>query len=338
MARAVALGARYAVEAAEQSVSQALARRAEAEAASTGGAAELKAVRARVRELAADLDTVVNTAHGTEIARAEHRLRLQQLAEHALEEFGVEADALVAEYGPEVPVPVIGDECSRCRRAYDRAAAERRAADAQRQLDRLGKVNPLALEEYEALTERHTFLATQLDDLRKTRRDLLTVVKEVDDRVQEVFASAYADTAREFEQLFARLFPGGQGNLVLTEPDDMLATGIEIEARPPGKKVKRLSLLSGGERSLTAIAYLFAIFKARPSPFYVLDEVEAALDDTNLQRLLGVFDELRESSQLIVITHQRRTMEAADALYGISMRGDGVSTVISQRIASRQPA
>ena len=337
VAGAVALGARYAVEAAEQSVNQALARRAEAEAASSGGAAELKSVRARVRELAADLDTVVNTAHGTEIARAEHRLRLQQLAEHALEEFGVEADALAAEYGPEVPVPVIGDETAVPAR-FERAAAERRAADAQRQLDRLGKVNPLALEEFEALTERHNFLATQLDDLRKTRRDLLTVVKEVDDRVQEVFASAYADTAREFEQLFGRLFPGGQGNLVLTEPDDMLATGIEIEARPPGKKVKRLSLLSGGERSLTAIAYLFAIFKARPSPFYVLDEVEAALDDTNLQRLLGVFEELRESSQLIVITHQRRTMEAADALYGITMRGDGVSTVISQQIATRQPA
>ena len=341
VARAVALGARYAVEAAEQSVTAALARRAEAEATTTGGAAELKAVRARVRELAADLDTVVNTAHGTEIARAEHRLRLQQLAEHALEEFGVEADALVAEYGPEVPVPVIGPviggEAALPSR-FERAAAERRAADAQRQLDRLGKVNPLALEEYEALTERHNFLATQLDDLRKTRRDLLTVVKEVDDRVQEVFASAYADTAREFEQLFGLLFPGGQGNLVLTEPDDMLATGIEIEARPPGKKVKRLSLLSGGERSLTAIAYLFAIFKARPSPFYVLDEVEAALDDTNLQRLLGVFEELRESSQLIVITHQRRTMEAADALYGITMRGDGVSTVISQQLATRQPA
>ena len=341
VARAVALGARYAVEAAEQSVSQALAKRAEAEASSSGGAAELKAVRARVRELAADLDTVVSTAHGTEIARAEHRLRLQQLAEHALEEFGVEADVLVAEYGPEAPVPVIGpvigDEAALPSR-FERAAAERRAADAQRQLDRLGKVNPLALEEYEALTERHNFLATQLEDLRKTRRDLLTVVKEVDDRVQEVFASAYADTAREFEQLFSRLFPGGQGNLVLTEPDDMLATGIEIEARPPGKKVKRLSLLSGGERSLTAIAYLFAIFKARPSPFYVLDEVEAALDDTNLQRLLLVFDELRESSQLIVITHQRRTMEAADSLYGITMRGDGVSTVISQQIAARQPA
>ncbi|MBV9206349.1 MAG: AAA family ATPase, partial [Actinobacteria bacterium] len=337
VARAVALGARYAVEAAEQSVSQALARRAEAEAASTGRAAELKAVRTRVRDLADDLDTVVNAAHGNQIARTERRLRLAQLAEHALEEFGVAADVLVAGHGPEVPVPAPGGFAAPLSR-YDRAAMQRRAADAQRQLDRLGKVNPLALEEYAALTERHAFLATQLEDLRKTRRDLLTVVKEVDDRVREVFASAYADTAREFEQLFARLFPGGQGSLVLTEPDDMLGTGIEIEARPPGKKVKRLSLLSGGERSLTAIAYLFAIFKARPSPFYVLDEVEAALDDTNLQRLLTIFDELRESSQLIVVTHQRRTMEAADALYGITMRGDGVSAVISQQLASRQPA
>ncbi len=341
VAGAVALGARYAADAAERSVAQALGMRTEAEAVSAGGAGELKTVRARSRELAADLDTVVSTAHGTEIARAEHRLRLEQLAEHALDEFGVEADALVAEYGPEVPVPVIGDQAAPSLTGpsrFDRAVAEQRAAEAQRQLDRLGKVNPLALEEFTALTERHAFLATQLDDLRKTRRDLLTVVKEVDDRVQEVFASAYADTAREFEQLFGRLFPGGQGNLVLTEPDDMLATGIEIEARPPGKKVKRLSLLSGGERSLTAIAYLFAIFKARPSPFYVLDEVEAALDDTNLQRLLLVFQELQESSQLIVVTHQRRTMEVADALYGITMRGDGVSTVISQQIASRQPA
>jgi len=221
---------------------------------------------------------------------------------------------------------------------YVREEQVARAAAAERQLAKLGKVNPLALEEYAALQERHQFLATQLEDLRKTRRDLLTVVKEVDDRVQEVFASAYADTAREFEVLFARLFPGGSGRLLLTEPDDMLATGIEIEARPPGKKVKRLSLLSGGERSLTAIAYLFAIFMARPSPFYVLDEVEAALDDSNLQRLLGVFDELRESSQLIVVTHQRRTMEAADALYGVTMRGDGVSSVISQRVREHEPA
>jgi hypothetical protein len=221
---------------------------------------------------------------------------------------------------------------------YVRAEQEKRAAAAQRQLDQLGKVNPLALEEYAALEERHQFLATQLEDLKKTRRDLLTVVKEVDDRVQQVFTSAFADTAAEFEQIFSRLFPGGEGRLVLTEPGDMLATGIDVEARPPGKKVKRLSLLSGGERSLTAIAFLLAIFKARPSPFYVLDEVEAALDDTNLQRLLGIFEELRGISQLIVVTHQKRTMEVADALYGTSMQGDGVSTVVSQRLRERAPA
>jgi chromosome segregation protein len=219
---------------------------------------------------------------------------------------------------------------------YVRAEQEKRAATAQRQLDQLGKVNPLALEEYAALEERHQFLATQLEDLKKTRRDLLTVVKEVDDRVQQVFTSAFADTAAEFEQIFSRLFPGGEGRLVLTEPDDMLATGIDVEARPPGKKVKRLSLLSGGERSLTAIAFLLAIFKARPSPFYVLDEVEAALDDTNLQRLLGIFEELRGISQLIIITHQKRTMEVADALYGTTMQGDGVSTVVSQRLRERE--
>ena len=221
---------------------------------------------------------------------------------------------------------------------YIRAEQERRAATAQRQLDQLGKVNPLALEEFAALEDRHTFLSTQLEDLKKTRRDLLTVVKEVDDRVQEVFASAFEDTAREFEGIFGLLFPGGEGRLVLTDPDDILATGIDFEARPPGKKVKRMSLLSGGERSLTAIAFLLAIFKARPSPFYVLDEVEAALDDTNMQRLLHIFEELRSASQLLIITHQKRTMEIADALYGISMRGDGVSTVVSQRLRERESA
>ena len=221
---------------------------------------------------------------------------------------------------------------------YVRAEQEKRAATAQRQLDQLGKVNPLALEEFAALEERHQFLATQLEDLKKTRRDLLTVVKEVDDRVQQVFASAFEDTAAEFERIFARLFPGGEGRLVLTEPDDILATGIDVEARPPGKKVKRLSLLSGGERSLTAIGFLLAIFMARPSPFYVLDEVEAALDDTNLQRLLAICEELRSTSQLIIVTHQKRTMEIADALYGTSMQGDGVSTVVSQRLRERERA
>jgi chromosome segregation protein len=161
---------------------------------------------------------------------------------------------------------------------------------------------------------------------------LLDIIKEVDDRVEQIFTQAFEDTAREFELVFARLFPGGDGKLILTNPSDMLTSGVDVEARPPGKRVKRLSLLSGGERSLVAVALLIAIFKARPSPFYVMDEVEAALDDTNLGRLLGVFEELREKSQLIIITHQKRTMEIADALYGVTMRGDGVSEVISQRI------
>jgi chromosome segregation protein len=214
-----------------------------------------------------------------------------------------------------------------------RAEQEKRLKQAERGLALLGKVNPLALEEFSALEERHKFLNEQLDDLRKSRNDLMSIVKDVDERVQQVFSEAFVDTAREFEGIFARLFPGGEGRLVLTDPNDLLNTGIEVEARPPGKKLKRLSLLSGGERSLTAVAFLVALFKARPSPFYVMDEVEAALDDVNLGRLIDVMKELQDSSQLIVITHQKRTMEIADALYGVTMRGDGVSAVISQRLA-----
>ena len=215
---------------------------------------------------------------------------------------------------------------------YVRSEQEKRLKEAERGLALLGRVNPLALEEYAALEERQRFLTEQLDDLKRSRDDLLDIVKEVDARVEEVFTEAYRDVEREFEQVFARLFPGGEGRLVLTDPANMLTTGIDVEARPPGKRVKRLSLLSGGERSLTAVAFLVALFKARPSPFYVLDEVEAALDDVNLGRLIDMIDELRSSSQLIVITHQKRTMEIADALYGVSMRGDGVTQVIGQRI------
>jgi chromosome segregation protein len=361
VAAAVAEGAGTALARITESLATAQAEREAAEQASRGRADALKDVRARVRALTADLDRVVDTAHGAEVSLAEQRMRLEQVAARAAEEFGVDTAALVAEYGPDVPVPVPDEEPQAAGTGaagahaaedaavpppvtalrtipYVRAEQERRAAAAQRQLDQLGKVNPLALEEYAALEERHAFLATQLEDLKNTRRDLLTVVKEVDDRIQQVFTSAFEDTGAEFERIFARLFPGGEGRLVLTEPDDMLATGIDVEARPPGKKVKRLSLLSGGERSLTAIAFLLAIFMARPSPFYVLDEVEAALDDTNLQRLLEICEELRASSQLIIVTHQKRTMEIADALYGTSMQGDGVSAVVSQRLRERERA
>ena len=336
VASAVAAAAAVTLERIEQSRSVAEAERQAAELASKERGAELAAIRIRIREFSDELDNVVDSAHGAEIARASQQLRLDQIAGRAAEEFGADPATLIAEYGPQLPVP--GPEEDSLPAPYDRAVQERRAQQAQRLLDQLGKVNPLALEEFAALEERHAFLVTQLEDLKKTRRDLLTVIKEVDDRVQQVFAAAFDDTAREFERIIGRLFPGGDGRLLLTEPDDMLATGIEVEARPPGKKVKRLSLLSGGERALTAIAFLVAIFKARPSPFYVLDEVEAALDDVNLQRLLGIFEELRESSQLIIVTHQKRTMEVADSLYGISMRGDGVSAVISQRLRERESA
>ena len=219
-----------------------------------------------------------------------------------------------------------------------REEQQKRLRSAERSLAMLGRVNPLALEEFSAMEERHKFLTEQLEDLKRTRKDLLDIVREVDNRVQQVFAEAYADVAAAFEATFTRLFPGGEGRLVLTDPDDMLNTGVEVEARPPGKRVKRLSLLSGGERSLVAVAFLVALFKARPSPFYILDEVEAALDDTNLSRLLEIYEELRESSQLLIITHQKRTMEVGDALYGVAMRGDGVSAVISQRLREAEPA
>jgi chromosome segregation protein len=255
-------------------------------------------------------------------------------------------DALIAEYGPDQLVPPLpspdadpdqpGPELEG--EPFDRVKVQKRLKTAERALNQLGRINPLALEEFDAMEERHRFLSEQLDDLRKSRRDLMDIVKEVDDRVEQVFTAAYRDVEVAFEHVFSRLFPGGEGRLVLTDPDDMLSTGIDVEARPPGKKVKRLSLLSGGERSLVAVAFLVALFKARPSPFYILDEVEAALDDTNLGRLLELYEELRETSQLLVITHQKRTMEVADALYGVTMRGDGVSAVISQRIREAESA
>jgi chromosome segregation protein len=252
----------------------------------------------------------------------------------------VDVDTLLAEYGPDQLVPPTAAELAAAEqdgkpepgpKRYERAAQEKRASRAERELALLGKVNPLALEEFAALEERYKFLSEQLEDLKDTRRDLLTVVKEVDDRILDVFRSAFEDTAREFETVFSVLFPGGEGRLILTDPDDLLVTGIEVEARPPNKKIKRLSLLSGGERSLAAVALLCAIFRARPSPFYVMDEVEAALDDTNLGRLLNVMQLLQQESQLIVVTHQKRTMEIADALYGVTMRG-GITQVISQRL------
>ncbi len=339
MAQAVLGAARIVSSRIDASVAVAGRERATLERAVKEREALLASLRAQLRELASEADRLKDSVHRDEVARAEQRLRIEQLEDRVLEDFGIEAEVLVAEYGPDQPVPptppVPGDEVDEeVREPYPfvRAEQEKRLKGAERDLALLGRVNPLALEEFTAMEERHRFLSEQLDDLKRTRDDLLAIVKEVDERVQQVFAEAYAEVEREFEGVFARLFPGGEGRLVLTDPADMLNTGVDVEARPPGKKIKRLSLLSGGERSLTAVAFLVALFKARPSPFYVLDEVEAALDDVNLGRLIDIIAELQSTSQLIVITHQKRTMEIADALYGVSMRGDGVSQVIGQRL------
>ncbi|WP_175637307.1 chromosome segregation protein SMC [Sinomonas mesophila] len=347
-AQAVAQAAQAGLAAMDAAVEEAVAERDDAEARRAELDERLRGLRRANEELSRELAELNDAAHRDELARAQQKLRLEALQERAVDELGLSAEALVAEFGPHRPVPVpdlpadkwaalrveVDDEGAPVEEGvpFVRAEQEQRLKRAERDLAALGKVNPLALEEFAALEERHRFLSTQLDDLKASRKDLLQIIAEVDERVQRVFAEAFADTQEQFERVFARLFPGGEGRLVLTDPSDLLTTGIEVEARPAGKKIKRLSLLSGGERSLTAVALLVAIFKARPSPFYVMDEVEAALDDTNLGRLITVFEELRASSQLIVITHQKRTMEVADALYGVSMRGDGVSTVISQRL------
>ncbi len=338
-------GAKVAAEL-EKVVAEAGARRDDLVRRRGEAAAQVEQVKERVRALSTQLAQLTDAVHRDEVAKAQAALRIEQLEATISEQFGIALSDLIAEYGPDVPLPPTDLEWQEYEQAkergeqvtapapmpYDRQTQERRAKRAEKDLTTLGKVNPLALEEFAALEERYNFLATQLEDVKSARKDLLDVVAEVDARILQVFTEAWQDVEREFVGVFAKLFPGGEGRLLLTDPSDMLTTGIEVEARPPGKKVKRLSLLSGGEKSLTAVALLVAIFRARPSPFYVMDEVEAALDDTNLRRLIGLFEQLREKSQLIVITHQKPTMEIADALYGVSMRGDGITQVISQRL------
>ena len=342
VAEAVRNGAGHAVTVVSQLLEVATERRAEADRIKGELDSALKEERARVAAVGDELRELTDTVHRDEVARAQQRLRIETLQTKAIEEHGIDPEVLVEEFGPHqliphVPGPDDDPDNLPDPVAFVREVQEKRLRSAERKLSQLGRVNPLALEEFAALEERHKFLTEQLEDLKNSKQDLLDIVAEVDKRVEEAFTSAFEDTAREFEGVFSRLFPGGDGRITLTDPNNMLATGIEVEARPPGKKIKRLSLLSGGERSLVAVALLVAIFKARPSPFYIMDEVEAALDDANLGRLITLFEELRDSSQLIVITHQKRTMEIADALYGVSMRGDGVTTVVSQRIKDVLP-
>ena len=279
---------------------------------------QLAQAKGRVNATRQQLGRLTDNAHASEIARSQAQVRIDEAEAKIVEQLGVPIADLLADYSPDP--------------GFDRATVEADLRQAEKDLRSLGKVNPLALEEFRALEERYSFLSTQLDDVIQARTDLTGVIEDVDKQILQLFTDAWLDVEREFPKVFDTLFPGGEGRLILTDPDDMLATGIEVEARPPGKKVKRLSLLSGGEKSLTALAMLVAIFRARPSPFYIMDEVEAALDDVNLRRLIALFEEMRHDSQLIVITHQKPTMDIANVLYGVTMRGDGVTRVISQRM------
>ena len=265
------------------------------------------------------LEETRERARRAELDEAEVRLRLETAVEALRRDLDVEPDAAMATQAPPLA---------------DGVTPTARARELERELRLMGPINPLALEEHDALQVRHTFLQEQLDDVKTSRRDLSKVIRAIDAEIVDVFVGAFADVSQNFEALFQTLFPGGQGRLRLTAPDDLLETGIEVEAKPSGKNVRKLSLLSGGERSLTALAFLFAVFRSRPSPFYVMDEVEAALDDVNLHRFLDLVHEFREEAQLVIVSHQKRTMEAADVLYGVTMQPGGSSKVVSERVTS----
>ncbi|MBX7161991.1 MAG: AAA family ATPase, partial [Acidimicrobiia bacterium] len=279
---------------------------------------DLGATRSRHQALNSRLADLAREEHEAEIAEAEGRLRLEAAEDVARRDLEVEAGVAMAATLPE---------------GIEATDVDGRIEWCRKELRRIGPVNPLALEEFEELRERHDSLQAELEDVRAAKRDITKVVAQVDDRIAEILESAYADVQHHFAHLFGLLFPGGTGRVVLTDPGDVLATGVEIEACPSGKSAKRLSLLSGGERSLAALAYLFAVFRARPSPFYVLDEVEAALDDINLHRFCNLLREFRRDSQILIVTHQKRTMEVADVVYGVSLGADGTSRVLSQRVA-----
>jgi chromosome segregation protein len=284
---------------------------------------EVRAVAARLdnarrgrHESEQQLEELRERVRRVDVEEAEARMRLEAAVEMIRRDLEVEPE--VAEAAP-MPDAIEG------------VTHADRARVLERDIRLMGPINPLALQEFTELQERHQFLEEQLNDVRSSRRELAQVIAAVDVEIQTVFAEAFADVSVNFTNLFTLLFPGGKGKLVLTNPDDMLNTGIEVEAQPPGKTFKKLSLLSGGERSLTALAYLFAVFRSRPSPFYVMDEVEAALDDVNLHRFLGLVSEFRRDAQLIIVSHQKRTMEAADCLMGVSMQPGGSSKVVTER-------
>jgi chromosome segregation protein len=322
------------MDAVAESASQAKVKLHELESARQNQNQELVKLRGETADIQMKLSGLTQSVHDIELSNHEKRLTLANLVSRANDELGLEQAILLAEYGPDQPIP--DEEAEGGSKPFVREEQQKRLKDAERLFERLGKVNPLALEEFAALEQRHKFLTEQLADLTQTRKDLMQIIEELDSKMQTIFKDAFDDTKKAFETVFPTLFPGGTGSIFLTDPENLLTTGLEVTVKPAGKRIERLSLLSGGERSLAAVALMVAIFKARPSPFYVMDEVEAALDDANLGRLLQIFEDLRTNSQLIIITHQKRTMEIADALYGVSMRQDGVSAVVGQRLTEKE--
>ncbi len=311
------------VQAKEETVGAAVtrlreARRAETEAIKerTDRLEQLRRQRSAAERQLAEIRERINR---TELDETESRLRLEGLTDSIRRDLDCEPEAVRSATCPELPAG---------------SSATSRRSELERELRLMGPINPLALEEHTALQERHQFLESQLEDVRSARRELAKVIRAIDNEIVEIFGAAYADVAENFQSLFATLFPGGEGRLRLTDPDHLLDSGVEVEARPSGKNLRRLSLLSGGERSLAAMAFLFAVFRARPSPFYMLDEVEAALDDVNLHRFLDLIHEFRDEAQLLVVSHQKRTMEAADCLYGVTMAPGGSSRVVSERVSA----
>lgn len=335
---------------------QVSAKRQELQAQASSHDEELTVLRARRRDLEPRVNALIQREHDSDVLRERVAAQVGQVTQKVMDDLGLNLDELLHSYSPDLPVPLLDDygrpipldqavngegddreetDDSQGRfrtEPYDRQKQEKRLAQARRDLAALGKVNPLATEEYDALQTRHQYLSEQRNEVVTSRDNLMKLIRDLDSTMVTVFKEAFDDTAAAFEKVFGTLFQGGHGRLRLEDPDDLLNTGVIVEASPAGKRVRQLTLLSGGERSLTALALLFAIFTARPSPFYILDEVEAALDDINLTRLLKAFNNLRQRSQLIIITHQQRTMSIADALYGVTMRSDGVTAVISQKL------